>query len=209
MRRALAFAAIVALVGCGGRPPPGGPAHDGGAPGDSAVPGDARRDGAGPQLDGAARDAAPLACSGPGSMVLNGTSIPVAVTGRMVFMNCCEAGAFVFDGLTELDIRIVVMWRAQVGSPTAIPFTVDLADLPDGIGVQVISGCGDPPEYCPDPSDSLNTGLRGTLTVQGETGLGYVMTLCLRGEAPPGETHPVLRTIDLWAEDVVAPYPYD
>ncbi len=197
MRRALALTACLALAACGSRPPPGGPAHDGGP--EDAAPRDA------PLFV----DAPTASCTGPGSMTLNGTSIPVAVSGRMVFLNCCEAGELVFDSLVPNAPRVVVMWRAQVGEPTAIPFTVDLAAPPSGVGVQVLSGCGDPPEYCPNPTDTLSTGLEGTLTVDGETGLGYVMTLCLHAEAPAGETHPVLRTLDLWAEEVVAPYPGD
>jgi hypothetical protein len=209
MRLALLLATCLALVACGGRPPPGDPARDGGPPGDGQLLPDARADSPQPHIDAAPHDGGVPSCSGPGSLTLNGAAVPVTVSGRMVFLNCCEAAEFVFDPAGTLGTRVVVMWRAQVGQPTAIPFSVDLADLPDGVGVQVLSGCGDPPEYCPNPTDTLSSGFQGTLTVTGETGLGYTMTLCMRADAPAGETHPVLRTLDLWAEDVVAPYPYD
>lgn len=201
MRLLLLLLTCCTLGACGGRPAPGGPGED-----DAGVPDASHRDGA--TADGATKmDAGALQCSGPGRMVLNGTNVPVTVTGSMLFLNCCEAAELIFDPVGPNAPRVVVMWTAQVGGPAAIPFEVDLADPPDGVGVQVLSGCGDPPEYCPNPTDNLSRGLQGTLTVDGTMGFGYTMTLCLRGAAPEGETHPVLRTIELWAEGVVAPWP--
>jgi hypothetical protein len=192
----------LALLGCGGRAGPGGPAEDdAGAPADAAV--DGRGDG-GVRVDAGL----PPLCSGDfPRMVANGIESNPAVTGFALPLNCCDAAEFQVVTATvpaEL-VPIVVTWRAQVGVAVEVPATIDLANPPEGWAVRVDVGCDPNQTYCVAP-DSYTDGFTGTLQVARAAAGAYEMTLCLAVAEPGGSPHPLLHSLVLYAPRVAASY---
>ncbi|HEY3352156.1 MAG TPA: hypothetical protein VGQ83_02825 [Polyangia bacterium] len=179
----------LALVACGGRAGIGSGPADGGSPGDAGAD-------------------APLAdfCTGSfNHMVVNGIDSNPSVSGRPFPMDCCEAAELVVVTQTFAQI-IIVSWRAQVGMPTALPATIDLANPPEGWGVQVLVGCDPAQGSCYPLPDSYTTGLTGTLQVARTGAGGYDMSLCLSVAEPAGSPHPLVHSLELYAPHVTAAY---
>jgi hypothetical protein len=139
-------------------------------------------------------------CNGPARVQLNGvTADSPAVTGRLMFLDCCEAAEF--DVVSQqISEPLFFAWRHQVNSQPVPPTTLDLADLPQGWMVTLYSGCSPTSPGC-TPSDLLSSGFSGRLTVSGVGQAGSHMSVCLNAVA---EGHPVLRTVQLWSPTVVA-----
>ena len=120
------------------------------------------------------------------SPVVNAYSLP---------LNCCDAAEVDLQS-AQIATPIVVMCRHQVGQGPNPPVTLDLANLPPGWSVTVMSGCLAMQPACV-PTDVLSTGLTGTLTISGNP-LAYQMSLCLDGMEDPVHPQPVIHSIKLW-----------
>jgi hypothetical protein len=194
--RFVAVLLALALVGCGGRAGPGTGDLDGAPPGDG--PADAGADGS------------LLAfCTGSSNrMIAYGNESNPAVSGTVLPLNCCDAAELtVVTATVPVSlVPIVVMWRAQVGSPTEVPATIDLASPPQGWGVEVYVGCDPAQGGCNPAPDSYATGLSGTLQVARTSAGGYDMSLCLIVAEAPGTPHPLLHSLQLYAPHVMAKY---
>jgi hypothetical protein len=140
-------------------------------------------------------------------MVANGSASHPSVTGRALPLDCCDAAEFVVvtQSVPITLVPIVVMWRAPVGAPTALPATVDLANLPEGWVVRVDVGCDPAQGGCNPAPDSYTSGFTGTLEVA-RASAGYEMSLCLSLVEPAGSPHPLLHSLELHAPSVTAGY---
>jgi len=159
--------------------------------------------------DAAPDDALAAFCTGTSAhMIANGIDSHPAVTGTWLPLNCCDAAEFVVVTATVPVslVPIVVMWRAQVGSPTEVPATIDLANPPQGWGVQVDVGCDPAQGSCNPAPDSYATGFTGTLQVSRTSSGTYDMSLCLSVAEPAGTPHPILHSLQLYAPHVTAGY---
>jgi hypothetical protein len=200
---------MLPLAACGSRGVPGadsrGPAPQGDARADAATRRDGRADR--PRSDGLL----PAFCSGSfAHLIANGIdSTSASVTGTALPLNCCEAAELVVITQTvpaEM-VPIVVWWRAQVGSSTSLPATIDLASPPPGWMIQVEVGCDFAHGGCAPAPDSYTTGLEGTLQIaRSSGGGGYTMSICLSVTEPAGSPHPILHSLQLYAPNVTAGY---
>ena len=142
-------------------------------------------------------------------MVANGIeSSSPAVNGAVIALNCCDAAEFVVVTQTVPMslVPIVVSWRAQVGSPPALPATIDLANPPVGWGIMVDVGCDPAQGTCNPSPDRYTTGFSGTLQVTRTSAGGYEMDLCLAVAEPDGTPHPLLHSLELYAPHISASY---
>ncbi|MSP59467.1 MAG: hypothetical protein EXR72_03835 [Myxococcales bacterium] len=118
-----------------------------------------------------------------------------AVSAAILPLNCCEAAEAGVISM-QLPTPLLVMWRHQVGQGPAPPVMLDLANLPAGWSVSVLSGCTSLQGGC-KPTDRFDSGLTGTLAVAGNFG-GYQMSTCLSVAEAGGTPHPVIHSLRLW-----------
>jgi len=133
-------------------------------------------------------------------MVVNGVVGTPAPTGRILALDCCDAGEISLNTATFAQ-PIVVTWRAQAGATSSFPATIDLASPPKDWTVQVVIGCQSAMSSCNPAPDSYTAGLQGTLQVS-RTSPGYDMSLCLHVEEPPGSPHPIVHALNLYFQHV-------
>jgi hypothetical protein len=143
-------------------------------------------------------------CGDPASprIELNGMlAASPAVIGHALALNCCDAAELVVDSM-QISTRIAVLWRHQVGQGPNPPITLDLANLPAGWGVSIMSGCDPTLPNC-QPTDIMNSGITGTLTIDG-TFAAYQMSACLQAADSAADPHPVIHSIQFWTPTVTA-----
>lgn len=155
----------------------------------------------GPGSDGGA-DQANAFCSGKARVELNGQRADSPfVSAQPLFLSCCEAAELSVVSM-QIAEPLVFSWRRFVSGMNELPVTLDLAKLPKEWSVSLSSGCSSLQQGC-QPTDTLNEGFVGTLTIDGDFA-GYEMSVCLQVAEPAATPHPVLHDVQLWSPTITA-----
>jgi hypothetical protein len=83
------------------------------------------------------------------------------------------------------------------------PIVLDLANLPSGWSVSIVSGCNPVTDGTCQPSDRYDSGITGTLSISGNIGAPQ-MSAC--ASVDEGTTpHPVMHSVHAWTPPVSPP----
>ena len=143
-------------------------------------------------------------CSGDlPHMVVNGIESYPVVTGRMLPLDCCDAGLFTVTTDTFAE-QIAFRWQRFSGS-FQYPASVDLSNPGSDWSLRLVAGCDPVLSSCTGPGDAYTTGLEGRLDIA-RGGSQIDMSLCLHVVEPAGSPHPLIHTLDLYAPHVLTSY---
>jgi hypothetical protein len=150
-------------------------------------------------------DGAPASfCSGDSAhMIVNGIESYPVVTGRMLPLDCCDAGLFTVTTQTFSE-PISFRWQRFSGI-FQYPVAVDLANPPSEWSLWLIAGCDPMKLSCTTQGDTYTTGFTGLLEVVGNYSQ-LDMSLCLHVQEPSDSPHSIIHTLDLYAPHVLTSY---
>lgn len=145
-------------------------------------------------------------CSGDTArMVLNGIESYPVVTGRQLPLSCCSSSQFIVTTQTFAE-PLVVTWWVSGGLAPSNPVVLDLGSLPRGWSMWVVAGCDPLLTTCTTEGDDVyDSGFAGVLELTGARA-DIDMSLCLHLVEPPGSSHPLIHTLELYAPHVLATY---
>jgi hypothetical protein len=143
-------------------------------------------------------------CSGDlPHMVVNGIESYPVVTGRMLPLDCCDAGLFTVTTDTFAE-QITFRWQ-RFSTSFQYPASVDLSNPGTDWSLRLVAGCDPVLSSCTGPGDAYTTGLEGLLDIA-QGGSQIDMSLCLHVVEPAGSSHPSIHTLDLYAPHVLTTY---
>jgi len=144
-------------------------------------------------------------CSGttPKLQINGSDSTILKATGKAIILNCCQS-AEISLATAQFQAMMNIMWRTPALSGAA---TIDLANPPQGFGVEMDLGCDPATQSCANASPEeryFNEGFSGT--IQYATGNNAMsVSYCLQITESPSQPHAVIHSMALYAPNIDSP----